>query len=75
MRPLLAILAAAVIGGACSSEPETPPAQRTKAEQRTVDSTVGASKLPGARGVQGALAASDSMAARNARLDSAAKAP
>ncbi len=74
MRPLLAVLAAAAIGTACSSEPEPLP-QRTKAEQRVVDSTVGASKLPGARGVQGALAVQDSMAARNARLDSIAKAP
>lgn len=75
MRPVLfAVVAAAVIGAACAGEPEPLP-QRTKAEQRVVDSTVGASKLPGARGVQGALAAQDSMAARNARLDSAAKTP
>jgi len=75
MKPFFTVIAAALIGGACSSEPTPEPPQRTKAEQRTVDSTVGASKLPGARGVQGALAASDSMAARNAQLDSAAKAP
>ena len=75
MRPFLAVLAAAVLGVACSSKPETPPARRTKAEQRVVDSTVGASMLPGARGVQGALAMQDSIAARNARLDSIAKAP
>ena len=74
MRPFIAVVAVALLGGACSSEPEPLP-QRTKAEQRTVDSTVGASRLPGARGVQGALAASDSMAAYNARLDSIAKAP
>ena len=40
--------------------------------QRTRDSVLGASKLPGAQGVRGALGASDSAAARNARLDSLA---
>ena len=39
---------------------------------RTRDSVLGASKLPGAQGVRGALGASDSAAARNARLDSVA---
>ena len=38
--------------------------------RRQRDSTIGASKIPGAKGVQGALKASDSAAARNARLDS-----
>ena len=40
--------------------------------QRERDSVIGASKLPGAQGVRGALGASDSAAARNARLDSVA---
>jgi hypothetical protein len=40
--------------------------------QRERDSMLGASKLPGAQGVRGALGASDSAAARNARLDSLA---
>ncbi|MGH7663098.1 MAG: hypothetical protein ACRENI_02190 [Gemmatimonadaceae bacterium] len=43
--------------------------------QRQRDSTIGASRIPGARGVQGALRASDSAAARAARLDSAARVP
>jgi hypothetical protein len=53
----------------CSS---TPPASRSTASQREKDSVIGASKLPGAQGVRGALGAADSAAARNARLDSVA---
>ena len=40
--------------------------------ERERDSILGASQLPGARGVRGALKASDSADARNARLDSVA---
>ena len=38
--------------------------------QRQRDSVIGASRLPGAGGVRGALEASDSAAARQALLDS-----
>ena len=38
--------------------------------RRQRDSAIGASNIPGARGVRGALEASDSAAARRARLDS-----
>jgi hypothetical protein len=38
--------------------------------QRQRDSALGASNVPGARGIQKALQAQDSAAARNARLDS-----
>ncbi len=40
------------------------------ATQRERDSVVGASKLPGASGVRGALRAADSANARHGRLDS-----
>lgn len=78
MRPLSLrwIVAALAVAAACGSNEEaadTTP--RTPAEQRAIDSTIGASKLPGAAGVQGALRASDSAAARAARLDSIANAP
>ena len=56
-----------VIG--CSSHP-TP--ARDARSQRARDSAIGASNLPGAQGVRGALRADDSAAARNARLDSVA---
>ena len=55
--------------GACSSKrSDSTPAR----SQRERDSILGASQLPGARGVRGALGAADSAAARNARIDSIA---
>ena len=55
---------------ACSDER----ADSTRARsQRERDSVLGASRLPGAQGVRGALGAADSAAARNARLDSIAR--
>ena len=56
----------------CSSHPSSSP---NAGSQRARDSTLGASKLPGAQGVRGALRAGDSAAARNARLDSVANNP
>ncbi|MFL5489894.1 MAG: hypothetical protein ACJ8AP_10510 [Gemmatimonadales bacterium] len=56
-----------VIG--CSSHPSP---SRDAGSQRARDSAIGASNLPGAQGVRGALRADDSAAARNARLDSVA---
>ena len=38
--------------------------------RRQKDSILGASRLPGAGGIRGALSAQDSAAARNARVDS-----
>ncbi len=60
---------------ACGGTPEQSAPPRTKEEQRKVDSTIGASNLPGARGVQGAMKAADSAAARNHELDSLSKLP
>jgi hypothetical protein len=57
----------------CSSEHHR--AEKQPASQRQRDSVLGASQLPGARGVRGALGASDSAEARNARLDSVANQP
>lgn len=55
-----------LLAAACTSD--NSPAR--PATQRERDSVLGASKLPGAQGVRGALKAADSAAARNARLDS-----
>jgi len=44
--------------------------ERQRSTDRERDSVLGASKLPGAAGVRGALRATDSAAARNAQLDS-----
>ncbi len=69
------VLASVVVAAACGAKETPAPAKRTDAEQRAVDSTVGASRLPGAGGVQGALRVSDSAAARARELDSLSRLP
>ncbi len=58
---------------ACSSG-ETPDS-RPAVTKRQADSALGASGLPGAQGITRAMDAADSVAARNARMDSAAMEP
>lgn len=53
---------------ACTAENQS----KRPATQRDRDSVLGASQLPGATGVRGAIRSQDSAAARNARLDSVA---
>jgi hypothetical protein len=55
-----------LIAAACTAKGDSVPA----GTERERDSVIGASRLPGAGGVRGALRATDSAAARNARLDS-----
>lgn len=74
MRSLV-IACSLVVAAACGGKSDEPAATRTKEEQRAVDSTVGASGLPGAQGVRGAMAASDSAAKRARELDSLSKLP
>jgi hypothetical protein len=62
---ITAMMVAAALG-ACGRG-EAGRASRTEHER---DSVTGQSKLPGARGVRGALEAGDSARARNASLDS-----
>ncbi|MCE9601781.1 MAG: hypothetical protein K8S21_06145 [Gemmatimonadetes bacterium] len=72
----LTCLAVLTLAAACGSSSEAPkPPPRTAAQQRAVDSTLGASNLPGARGVKGALAVSDSAAAKRRMEDSIAANP
>lgn len=71
---ILALVAGVAIGAACSKKEEPPP-PRTDAQKRAADSTLGASRLPGAPGVRNALAVSDSAARRKAMLDSMAREP
>jgi hypothetical protein len=61
MRALYVLL----IVGCGTGKPEA-----NRPDQRARDSTVGASRLPGAAGVRGALRVTDSAAARNSRIDS-----
>lgn len=74
-RPVLATTVIVVSLAAACGEKAAPPPPRTDAEQRTVDSTIGASAIPGAGGVRGALAAQDSAKAKQAQLDSIMKDP
>ena len=64
MRMILVLLV--VAGAGCSTARE----EGEPSTQRQRDSVIGASKLPGAAGVRGALRAADSAAARSARIDS-----
>jgi hypothetical protein len=80
MRPLLLVfVVATMVVGCQQSESKTPPPPastasqpRTKAQQRTIDSTIGESMLPGAGVAKRALAVSDSAARRQAVMDSIA---
>ena len=65
MRTLLVLLALSAGVSSCRRTDSTPP----PASERERDSIIGASQLPGAQGVRGALRASDSAAARRARED------
>lgn len=69
-------LALLILLAACSKAEEPAPAKtRTAAEQRKIDSTLGASAIPGAGGVKQAMAVSDSAARRKAIQDSIANNP
>ena len=72
--PRMAVLAPLVlllISAACSPHTHS----KRSATERERDSALGASQLPGATGVRGAMRAQDSAAAQNARLDSVAGQP
>jgi hypothetical protein len=71
---LATVLTVMSLAAACGEKAAAPP-PRTEAQQRTVDSTIGASAIPGAGGVRGALAAQDSAKAKQAQLDSIMKNP
>ena len=69
----LMLLAGMLALTACQSD-ETPE-PRAELTKRQADSAIGASGLPGARGITRAMDAADSAAARNARLDSVTREP
>ena len=62
MRALLVVLL--VVG--CGRDKQ----EGKRGDQHARDSAIGASMLPGAAGVRGALRAADSANARNSRIDS-----
>ena len=63
------VLGLLVLAG-CGDDPPGDASARDTLTRRQRDSVIGASRLPGAGGVRGALRAVDSAAARNSRLDS-----
>ena len=69
----LIFLAGMLVLASCGSEEA--PDSGGELTKRQADSAIGASGLPGAQGVTRAMNAADSVAARNARLDSAATEP
>ena len=73
-RARLVALLLFMASAGCTPKEEGEAGKRPGSE-RERDNVIGASRLPGARGVRGALGASDSAAARNARLDSVANQP
>lgn len=71
MRPSLVVLALLAFA-ACGDGKDSAggAARQDTLTRRQRDSVIGASKLPGAGGVRGAMRAADSAAARRARADS-----
>jgi hypothetical protein len=65
----LVVLSALAGCGADHAERQAPKSERER------DSTIGASRLPGARGVGGALKAADSAASRRAQEEAASQEP
>jgi len=59
-----------VVLAACAKADRSGAAGRDTLTRRQRDSVLGASRLPGAQGIRGALRAQDTAAAQNARADS-----
>lgn len=71
MRQSLTVASLFALLAACGGGKPEP--KKPELTQRQKDSVLGQSQIPGARGVQKALAASDSLAKRQARIDSVGK--
>lgn len=69
------VLAVVTTVTACGGKTDDSPPKRTADQQRKADSTIGASRLPGAGAVTKALAASDSAKAHQRMIDSIANSP
>ncbi len=66
----LTILAGVLLLIACGGGSDGGNTAADTLTRRQRDSAIGELRLPGAQGIRGALRAADSIAARNARLDS-----
>jgi hypothetical protein len=74
LRKILFAGATIVIGAMACGKDESAATKRDLT-QHEKDSILGASQIPGAKAVKRALTSADSAAARQARLDSAERAP
>jgi hypothetical protein len=75
MRPAVPTILLLLMGiPGCTAERDGANGRGSMTE-RERDSVIGASRLPGAGSVRGALGAADSAAARNAQMDSASYQP
>jgi hypothetical protein len=74
LRKILLAIATIVIGAVACGKDESDTSKR-ELTQREKDSILGASQIPGAKAVKRAITSADSAAARQARLDSAERAP
>jgi hypothetical protein len=72
MRLALVWIVAPIALSACHADHAD---RRAPVTERERDSVIGASRLPGAKGIQGALRASDSADSRRVREDSVAREP
>ncbi|HMJ19868.1 MAG TPA: hypothetical protein VK478_15895 [Gemmatimonadaceae bacterium] len=73
IRRIGLVIVALTIGITACGKDE--PDARRDLTQREKDSILGASQIPGAKAVKRAMTSADSAAARQARLDSAERAP
>lgn len=70
MRPRTPLLLFIALAVACTEKPAADTAQDSLT-RRQKDSAIGASEIPGAQGVRGAMEAADSVNGRTAAIDSA----
>lgn len=72
--PRGALFGLLMLSGACRNDraepPPAPPSTTPAVDQRTRDSILGASTLPGAGAIRGALRARDTLEARGSRIQS-----
>jgi hypothetical protein len=70
MRRFAAVLIITIVAAGCTRKPAADTARDTLT-RRQKDSAIGASSIPGAQGVEGAMEAADTVNSRTSAIDSA----